>query len=321
MKWNVENLVNGILNGEKRAISRSITVSENRNPMIYDIVEQLYKNSGNSHIVGITGNPGSGKSTLINQMIREYQKDDKKVAMLAVDPSSPFTGGSILGDRIRIDDNLFGENLYVRSISARGSLGGLSRATFDSVMILDSAGFDVILLETVGTGQSEVEIMHLSDTTVLVMVPGLGDEVQITKSGILEIADLFVINKADMPGASSTEKDLKFMLHNRKKVDGNWHPEILLTEANRGIGISELMKAIQNHVNWLNGRSVHLLDKKWDYQLMNILKERFDTMIHEKISSEIWDKWKTKLLHKETTPYRAVDHLINEIFKGVETHG
>ena len=316
MNVTVDRIISGVLEGDRRSISKAITISENRHPDIVPLINQLFPYTGRAHVIGITGNPGAGKSTMVNQLIRQYQSLGKKIAVLAVDPSSPFTGGAILGDRVRIDEELFNEQLYVRSVSARGALGGLSKASFDSIMILDAAGFDVILAETVGTGQSEVEIINMAHTTILLLVPGLGDDVQAIKSGILEIADLLVVNKADMPGASSTVKDLQFMLMNRKMHKSAWSPKIYMTEAHNGKGVDELMGGIAEHRQWLVDNQLFSQAINVQRQLRTLLMERLEKEIRDKVSEPMWQTMQERLKNKEISPYEMVEQVLSFIKHG-----
>ncbi len=242
------DIAEGIKQKKKRALSRAITWTEDQDPRSFEVIESVYELTGRAHYVGITGNPGAGKSTLVNGLIRTFKERGKSVAVLAVDPSSPFSGGAILGDRIRIDDDLLREGVYFRSISNRNHLGGISATTYESLLLLDAFGFDVIIVETVGTGQSETEVIHLVDTTVVVTVPGLGDDIQAEKAGILEIGDIFVINKSDLPGATKLKGELQTMLNLRKVVSPHpWEPPLVMTKAIAMEGIGELADQLQRH--------------------------------------------------------------------------
>ena len=227
--------------GDVRAIARLISMAENEAPEANDLLKQLYPFTGNAHIVGITGPPGSGKSTLVDKLVKVLRQKDYRVGILAVDPTSPFTGGAILGDRVRMSDLNLDEGVYIRSLGTRGKLGGLSKATGYAVKILDACGFDYIFIETVGVGQSEVDIIKTADTTVVVAVPGLGDDIQAIKAGILEIGDIFVVNKADRDGANRVVIELSMMLElNPEKSE--WEHPILLTVASQNKGIAEVVE-------------------------------------------------------------------------------
>lgn len=235
---------------DSRAIARALTLCENSAACAPEIIEACYKRAGKAQIVGVTGPPGAGKSTLVDRLALEWRKQGRKVAILAVDPSSPFSGGAILGDRIRMQHTAEYPDIFVRSMASRGVLGGLSRAAFDAVTILDAAGFDLIMLETVGVGQGEVDIVRTAGTCILVLVPGMGDEVQAFKAGVLEIADIFVINKSDRDGVDNLERDLLTLLSLGESEDTMWKPPIIRTVATAGSGASDVCEKAQQHVEW-----------------------------------------------------------------------
>ena len=251
MKFSDDELVARTLSGDYRAIARFITRIENNDTKAAALAASMRRACGRAHVVGVTGSPGAGKSTLVDSMIRAYRAAGKSVAVIAVDPSSPFTGGAILGDRIRMNLAAEDPGVFIRSMATRGSLGGLARATLESVHVLDSAGFDIVLVETVGVGQAEVDIVRTADTCVVVLVPGMGDSVQIIKAGLMEIADIFVINKADREGALHLEKDLYSLLALEEFVPGQWKPKILRTVATSGEGVVEAVVSTQEHLQWL----------------------------------------------------------------------
>src|SRR5580658_3483105 len=230
-------LTDKILKGDIRSIARAATWIENRRPEAEALLRELFPHTGRAMILGITGSPGAGKSTLCDQLARELRTEGKRVGVIAVDPTSPYTGGAILGDRIRMQRHHADPGVFIRSMATRGWLGGLAAATTEMTMLLDAAGFDVVLVETVGVGQDEVEIARLADVTLVVMVPGMGDDVQAIKAGIMEIADVFVINKADQPGAEKLERELKSYLTLSHRPDG-WSPTIVRTVASDGKGIA-----------------------------------------------------------------------------------
>jgi LAO/AO transport system kinase len=303
-------LVEAVLSGDRRAIARLITRIENDGEDAHANLAQIYPHTGRAHIIGVTGTPGTGKSTLVNELAKAYRAADQQVGVVAVDPTSPFSGGAILGDRIRMRDLAGDPGVFVRSMATRGSLGGLARATADAIKVLDAAGFDVIIVETVGAGQSEVEIAETAHTVVVVEAPGMGDEVQAIKAGILEIADVFAVNKADREGADRTASALKMMLdldasssqrrsaprivmhHGRlmevaqsfaqsadtesfAPSDGTsesstWRPPIIKTIALRGDGIPELMGAIADHRRYLE--ATHELARRNRIRLANELE-------------------------------------------------
>lgn len=240
-----------ILAGDRRALARLITIVENQPPQAVPDLQLLYPHTGRALIVGITGPPGSGKSTLVDRLAKELRRREKTVGIIAIDPTSPFTGGAILGDRIRMQDLATDPGVYIRSMGTRGSLGGLAKAAHSAIEILDAAGMDYIFVETVGVGQSEVDIVRIADTTLVTLVPGLGDDIQTIKAGVLEIADIFVVNKADRPGADQVAMQLEMMLDlNTKGTD--WRPPVLPTVANAGEGIAALLQAIEKHYRQLH---------------------------------------------------------------------
>jgi len=248
----LEVLVAGVVRGERRAIARALRLVDERPERGRELAHALFPHRRGAQIVGLTGNPGAGKSTVVDALIAHLRKDGKRVGVLAVDPSSPFSGGAILGDRIRMSRHTLDDGVFVRSLATRGALGGLSRATFDSVRVLDAAGFDVVLIETVGVGQDEIDIARLAETTVVVLVPGLGDDVQALKAGLLEVADVFLINKADRPGVPELERSLHQMLALAPPHDG-WTPPIAHSVAVRDEGMPALAAELERHRVFLDG--------------------------------------------------------------------
>src|ERR1700693_3503439 len=244
----LEKLLERFDRGDKVALARLITLIENHAPERNAVIERIYAKTGNAHIIGITGPPGAGKSTLVNVMIAKYRALGKQVAVLAIDPSSPFSGGAVLGDRVRMTDHYKDAGVYIRSLASRGSHGGLSRAAREIVKLLDAFGHDIIIIETVGVGQTELSVMDLADTTVVVTVPEGGDGVQVMKAGLNEIADLFVVNKADRGGADRIKAELELNVHLRPAV--GWRPPVLMTQASNDIGVDALVAAIGRHAEY-----------------------------------------------------------------------
>lgn len=257
----VDKLVAGIKAHDIRSIAKAISLVEDsvvgKDDLkdVLHLMEQLYPIGGRASIVGITGSPGSGKSTLVDVLALEFARQGKRVAVLAIDPTSPFTGGAILGDRIRMMRSLENPQIFMRSMATRGALGGLARATFEALTVLDAAGYDLILVETVGVGQVEVDVVRTVDTCMVVLVPGMGDAVQTFKAGIIEIADVFVINKADREGADLVQRDLNLLLSLANYGDDNWKPPIQQTVATEGKGVDALLNSIQKHTEWLKSSS------------------------------------------------------------------
>jgi len=260
-----------ILAGDLRALARAATAVENRRPEAETLLQELFPHTGKSKVIGITGSPGAGKSTLVDRFIRELRSENKAVGVLAVDPTSPYTGGAILGDRIRMLAHHADAGVFIRSMATRGWLGGLAAATTDMAVLLDAAGKDFVLVETVGVGQDEVEIARLADVTVVVLVPGMGDDVQAIKAGIMEIADVFVINKSDQAGADQLEREIKAIQSLSTRKDG-WVPPIVRTVASDGQGIIEALAAVRSFLERGGGKDRAV--ENWSMRLREMLRER-----------------------------------------------
>jgi LAO/AO transport system kinase len=307
-----ESLLAGARKGDKRSIARLLTIVENDEPGSADVLRSLYPDTGKARIVGVTGPPGGGKSTLVSRLAAEYRKTCDRVAIVAVDPSSPFTGGAILGDRIRMRDRFLDDGVFIRSMASRGHAGGLARATMRVVNVLDALGTDLVIVETVGVGQEEVEVVRVADTVCLVTVPGLGDDIQAIKAGVLEIADVLVVNKADKPGADETARDLAQML-SLGPGRTNWKPPIIRTSAQDGTGVEELVRAIGQHAEWAQ-TSGELAERRAGaarQEVEALLREALVKRLEARIGSERVSDAVTRVAKRELDPYRAVEELLD----------
>ncbi|MHB8630699.1 MAG: methylmalonyl Co-A mutase-associated GTPase MeaB [Candidatus Limnocylindria bacterium] len=319
-----ESLLAAARKGDTRGIARLLTIIENDEPGSADILRSLYPDTGNARIVGVTGPPGGGKSTLVSRLAAEYRKTCGRVAIVAVDPSSPFTGGAILGDRIRMRDRFLDAGVFIRSMASRGHAGGLGRATMRVVNVLDALGTDLVIVETVGVGQEEVDVVRVADTVCLVTVPGLGDDIQAIKAGVLEIADVLVVNKADKPGADETARDLAQMLSLGPSArpgpaspatgapTPRWKPPIVRTSAQDGTGIEELVRSIDAHGEWARA-SGELQTRRAGAareEVEALLREALVKRLEDRIGSERVSDAVLRVAKRELDPYRAVEELL-----------
>ena len=308
----VPQLVERAREGDARSVARLISLVEDASPLLRDVMAGLAPYAGHAQTVGITGSPGVGKSTSTSALVGALRKADKRVGVLAVDPSSPFSGGALLGDRVRMQDHALDRDVYIRSMASRGHLGGLSWATPQALRVLDAAGCDVILVETVGVGQSEVEIAGMADTTMVLIAPGMGDGIQAAKAGILEIGDLYVINKADRDGADQVRRDLRSMLALGQSVEGGWKPPIVKTIAQKAEGLDEVVAEIDNHRAWLESsgelarRRTRRARDEIEAIAVTALREQWRS-VHE--HTEL-DGLAVKVVAGETDPYTAADRLL-----------
>ena len=335
-----QSLIDRLLAGDRLALSRLLTQVENDTPEARDALNQLFPHSGRAHLIGVTGSPGTGKSSLVNQLARLFRqpgngRDPNRVAIIAVDPSSPFSGGAILGDRVRMRDLSGDPGIFIRSMASRGSLGGLAVSTAAAVQVFDAAGYNLILIETVGAGQSEVDIARLAHTTLVVEAPGLGDDIQAIKAGILEIADILVVNKADQPGAERTERALRNMLelahpqphqfHHRYEVGAEpvqsaaenadiWIPPVLQTIATKPSGIEAVVDTIRTHRTHLEKTG------EWRQRERERLQTEFENLLHdtliarwrEALPASRYQSCLDDLLNRKNSPYQTIQALLNE---------
>ena len=315
----VEELAQGVLSGDTRSIARAITVIENSAPEAKKLVSSIYPNTGKAHIVGFTGAGGAGKSTLIEKTVREYRRKGKTIGVVAVDPTSPFTGGAFLGDRIRMQELSTDPGVFIRSMASRNYLGGIARATKDAVKILDAAGKDIVIVETVGAGQCEVEIIKVAQTVVVIHAPGLGDEIQAIKAGLMEIADIFVVNKADRENANKTVMDIQAMLQMDNK-ESAWKTPVLKTVALTGEGVPELIEKIEEHRLFLEKELKHERTReKAEAELVEAIKERVVSSILEDLRREgKLEQLVGKIVDREIDPATAAEKLFKKALKDAE---
>ncbi|WP_411286086.1 methylmalonyl Co-A mutase-associated GTPase MeaB [Lapillicoccus sp.] len=299
--------------GSPRAVARLISLVEDAHPALREVMAALAPHTGHAHVIGLTGSPGVGKSTSTTTMVGAFRARGKRVGILAVDPSSPFSGGALLGDRVRMQDHVLDPEVYIRSMASRGHLGGLSWTTPQALRVLDAAGCDVILVETVGVGQSEVEVAGLADTTIVLLAPGMGDGIQAAKAGILEIGDLFVVNKADRDGADATVRDLRHMISLGDRTEpGLWRPPVVKTVAARGEGLDDVMEAVDKHVEWLSSssalrqRRLARAGTEIEAIAMAALRSRIASLRHD----ESLDRLAADVVDGRSDPYAAADQVV-----------
>ena len=313
-------MIEQLLKGDRKSVARAISQVENDTPLSRGLLKELYGRTGRAYRVGITGPPGAGKSTLTNKLARYYRLQHLKVGIIAVDPTSPFTGGALLGDRVRMSEVELDEGVFIRSMASRGSLGGLSKKAKEAADVLDASGYEVVMMETVGVGQSELDVASAADTTVVVLVPESGDGIQAMKAGLMEIADLFVLNKADRPGADQAVMSLKMILGFRSHTEQSWMPDVLKTQANEGRGIEETANLIQRHRTFLEGSGE--LERKRKSRLEQRIREIIENQLH----IDFWNSQRSRELHqkldlllqRQSNPYDVAADLLEDFRAGGE---
>jgi LAO/AO transport system kinase len=316
LKTEIEQWVDQLRAGDPRALARAISTVENRTPGWSQLLKALFPHSGQARILGLTGPPGAGKSTLVDQLARHYRKEKRTVGIIAVDPTSPYTGGAILGDRIRMQEHFSDSGIYIRSMATRGSLGGLARTTADVATVLDASGRDLVMIETVGVGQDEVDIVRLADITIVILVPGMGDDVQTIKAGIMEIADIFVINKCDRDGAERVEREIRALQSLAVRSD-HWTPPIVKTIASQGAGIAELAVAIRDYETYLQKENLAVSRKveNWQNRLLEMLRDGLLERAREQLGNGALARYAAEVAEHRRDPYSLVEEIVNSLGK------
>jgi LAO/AO transport system kinase len=329
LKDDSSSLNSALLSGDPRALARAISAVENHAPGWIGLLKELFPHTGNALTIGLTGSPGAGKSTLVDQLAKFYRRTEKAplfakdarngappsdghtIGIIAVDPTSPYTGGAILGDRIRMQDHFSDPGIYIRSMATRGSLGGLARATADASLVLDAAGRDIVMIETVGVGQDEVDIVRVADVTVVILVPGMGDDVQTIKAGIMEIADIFVINKSDHEGGERVEKEIRALQSLATRQDG-WVPPVVKTVATTAAGVEELAETIRKYQEFLIGKD--LLRKRraenWETRLVEMLRDTLLEKARSRFSAGDLARVAAEIAEHKRDPYSVIEEIV-----------
>ncbi len=313
----MQNIVERLLSGDRRALARMVTLIENEAPAARRYLAELHQHTGRAQIIGVTGAPGAGKSTLVTRLVRELRRRERKVGIVAIDPSSPFSGGALLGDRIRMMELAGDPQIFIRSMASRGSLGGLSTSTRDVVRAMDAAGYDPVIIETVGTGQAEVEVMRAAQTVLVVCAPGMGDEVQAIKAGILEIADILVVSKADRPGSDQTVAELAMMLsldperHRYDKTQPHWKIPVLRTSALKHEGLVELADAIQQHRAYLDesGQLAQRAQRQVRSEIESLVLHSVASALNQAVSPAEWERLVAEITARSRDPYSIASEL------------
>jgi LAO/AO transport system kinase len=314
----VADLVEGLRNGDRRAVARLISLVEDGASEASEAIREVYPLTGHASTIGLTGAPGAGKSSLIDGLVKHARAEDLSVGVVACDPTSPFSGGALLGDRVRMQTHSLDEKVFIRSMATRGHLGGLSLAAPEAMRVLEAAGSDVVIVETVGVGQSEVEVAKQADTTIVVLAPGMGDAIQAAKAGILEIADIFCVNKSDKAGASDTARDIRSMLELGHGRDPEWDIPIVITSATEGDGIEELWTTIRRHEEHLRsgGRLDRRRRERFGAEIREIVGERLKAALEQAAGADVLDELTDDVLARKLDPYSAADELLKRF--GIE---
>ena len=309
-----ETLIHQLRSGDTRALARAVSAVENHAPGWIELLKELFPHPGKALTIGLTGSPGAGKSTLVDQLAKLYREEEKKIGIIAVDPTSPYSGGAILGDRIRMQQHFSDPGIYIRSMATRGSLGGLASTTADVAMVLDASGRDIVMIETVGVGQDEVDIVRVADITIVILVPGMGDDVQTIKAGIMEIADIFVINKGDHEGAERVEREIRALQSLALRGD-KWSPPIVKTVATEGKGIDELASVVGEYQEYmqkndlLSGRRT----RNWETRLIEMLRDRLLEQVRSSVSDREFTRYAAEIARHTRDPYSVVEAIIGDL--------
>jgi LAO/AO transport system kinase len=310
-----QGIIKGVLAGDSRSVARLLSIVENSSREAVPYLRALFPFTGRCFSIGITGAPGAGKSTLVDCFAETYRTQGKKIGIIAVDPTSPFSGGAILGDRIRMQDRCTDPGVFIRSMATRGHMGGLSSATADALVVMDAAGFDIVIIETVGVGQGEVEVVQTADATAVLLVPGMGDDIQNMKAGIMEIADLFVINKSDRPGANKTESELRALVAFCSRPDG-WEPGIVRTIASEGIGINESLEIIEKYKVFLSNSEIKrktAIQKHRNRILELVCLKAQEDILHNSNTQSLIQELAVLISDRKLDPYTAAEEMWNSV--------